>query len=193
MCRKTTGEIIKELRAEKGLTQKQLADMIFVSDRTVSKWERDYGCPDMSLICDLAKVLDTSVDYLLSGEIARQSGSVSMKKAKLYRCNTCHNVFVASTSAEATCCGKKLTPLELKPCDSGHKIDITLFDGEYLLTTDHPMTKEHYIELVAVINDNSLLLCQQYPEWSMQARVPSSMHGLLVCYCSEHGAFWQKI
>ena len=39
------GKLILRLRSEKGLTQKQLADSICVSDKTISKWERGLGCP----------------------------------------------------------------------------------------------------------------------------------------------------
>ena len=45
-----TGALIRALRTEQGLTQKQLADRLHLSDRTVSKWERGAGCPDVSLL-----------------------------------------------------------------------------------------------------------------------------------------------
>ena len=48
------GALIRALRLELGLTQKQLAERIFVSDKAVSKWERGHGCPDASLISQLA-------------------------------------------------------------------------------------------------------------------------------------------
>ena len=44
------GKLILSLRKEKGLTQKELADAMNLSDRTVSKWERGLGCPDVSLV-----------------------------------------------------------------------------------------------------------------------------------------------
>jgi transcriptional regulator with XRE-family HTH domain len=48
------GELIYRLRKEKGLTQKQLADQMNISDRTISKWERGYGCPDVTLLPSLS-------------------------------------------------------------------------------------------------------------------------------------------
>ena len=48
-CEKT-GSLIRGLRYEKGMTQKQLADRMNISDRTVSKWERGQGCPDIELL-----------------------------------------------------------------------------------------------------------------------------------------------
>ena len=51
------GTLISSLRKEKGYTQKQLAEMIQVSDKAVSKWERGMGCPDVSLLGELSAAL----------------------------------------------------------------------------------------------------------------------------------------
>lgn len=63
-----TGSLIKELRKEKGLTQKQLADLLHITDRAVSKWERGLCAPDISLLEPLAKILDVSLLELIEGE-----------------------------------------------------------------------------------------------------------------------------
>ena len=52
-----TGALIAQLRKEQGLTQKQLAEQLHISDRTISKWERGAGFPDVSLLEPLADVL----------------------------------------------------------------------------------------------------------------------------------------
>ena len=65
---KKTGMFISEMRKEKGLTQKQLASEIGVSDKAVSKWENGRGMPDTSLIPDLCRVLGINLNELLSGE-----------------------------------------------------------------------------------------------------------------------------
>ncbi len=64
-----TGKIINYLRSKKGLTQKELATQINVSDKTVSKWERGDGCPDIGTLPALAEALGTDVDSLLKGEL----------------------------------------------------------------------------------------------------------------------------
>ncbi|MBR6824674.1 MAG: helix-turn-helix transcriptional regulator [Firmicutes bacterium] len=61
------GQFIKELRAERGLTQKQLAERLFVSDKAVSKWERGISMPEISLLLPLAQILGVSTTELLSG------------------------------------------------------------------------------------------------------------------------------
>lgn len=62
-----SGQIIAKLRKEAGLTQKQLADALHVTDKAVSKWERGICMPDSSLFTKLSILLDADVEYLLSG------------------------------------------------------------------------------------------------------------------------------
>ena len=62
------GKFIHDLRKEKELTQKQLADLVGVSDKTISKWETGRGIPDTAIMNELCMVLGISVNELLSGE-----------------------------------------------------------------------------------------------------------------------------
>lgn len=64
----TLGAFIAQLRKEKGLTQKQLSEMLSVSDKTVSHWEREESSPDISLLPVIAEIFDITVDELLKGE-----------------------------------------------------------------------------------------------------------------------------
>ena len=64
----TTGRFIAERRKARGLTQRELADILNISDKTVSKWERGGGLPEVSLMLPLCKELDISVNELLSGK-----------------------------------------------------------------------------------------------------------------------------
>lgn len=66
-----TGKTIKELREKKKMTQKELADKINVSDKTISKWETRKGLPDIGIIEELAKALSVSVAELLTGDFKR--------------------------------------------------------------------------------------------------------------------------
>jgi len=65
-----TGNIIAQLRKEKGLTQKELAVVLFVTDKAVSKWERGINFPELSLLEKLAQALDTTPSHLLGIEEA---------------------------------------------------------------------------------------------------------------------------
>ena len=68
MERKTIGSFIAVLRKAQGMTQRQLAEKLNVSDKTVSRWERDEGSPDLALIPILAEIFSVSCDELLRGE-----------------------------------------------------------------------------------------------------------------------------
>lgn len=62
------GNFIADMRRKQGLTQKQLADQINVTDKTVSKWETGYRMPDASILLELSSVLKIDVNELLAGE-----------------------------------------------------------------------------------------------------------------------------
>ena len=62
---KKTGTIIYEARKNMNMTQKELADKLYVSDKAVSKWERGVSYPDITLISDICKVLDISEKELI--------------------------------------------------------------------------------------------------------------------------------
>ena len=68
MKNKTIGEIISELRKEKGMTQNDLAEKMNVTDKAVSKWERNLSCPDVNSIPKLAEILEISVEELLNAQ-----------------------------------------------------------------------------------------------------------------------------
>lgn len=63
-----TGNLIKELRKAKGMTQKDLADKLYITDRSVSKWERGLCAPDISLLEPLSEILEVKVTDIISGE-----------------------------------------------------------------------------------------------------------------------------
>lgn len=74
------GRFISEERKKKNYTQRQLADLLGISDKTVSKWERGNGFPEVSLLLPLCKELGITVNELLSGE--RLSEADYKKKAE---------------------------------------------------------------------------------------------------------------
>ena len=59
---KSIGETIASFRKQKGMTQNELAEKMNVTDKAVSKWERDLSCPDINTISKLADILDVSVE-----------------------------------------------------------------------------------------------------------------------------------
>ena len=65
---KSIGETIASLRKEKGMTQNELAEKMNVTDKAVSKWERDLSCPDINTISKLSDVLNVSIEELLKAK-----------------------------------------------------------------------------------------------------------------------------
>lgn len=70
MKEQTLGSTIAALRKEKGMTQQMLAEKMGVTDKAVSKWERDLSCPDVSSLPKLAEELGVSVDALMNSKPA---------------------------------------------------------------------------------------------------------------------------
>lgn len=62
------GKIIKELRKEKGLTQSDLAKLLYTSQDTISLWELNKSLPDVKSLIELTKIFNVSADYILGIE-----------------------------------------------------------------------------------------------------------------------------
>lgn len=89
MDSKKIGKVIAKRRKEKGMTQGELAERLSVSNKTISKWETGVGLPDISILVDLASVLDISVDDLLKGKENKVQNALCEKnfliKKKYYK------------------------------------------------------------------------------------------------------------
>lgn len=68
MDKEKIGIFVHELRKEKQMTQKEMADKLGITDKAVSKWERGLSYPDISMLEPIAKLLDVSVMELLQGQ-----------------------------------------------------------------------------------------------------------------------------
>ena len=79
MTKQTFGAAISALRKEKGMTQLDLARQMGVTDKAVSKWERNLSFPDVASLPKLAEVLGTSVDELLEVKTAAQEEPAGRK------------------------------------------------------------------------------------------------------------------
>lgn len=188
------GKLIRRLREEKAMTQRELAEALGVSDRAVSKWERGAGCPDVSLLPDLSAALSVGVEALLSGEVMDQEDcGKSMKQMRYYVCPRCGNLLLATGEAAVTCCGRRLEPLEPAKAPEEERLQVELVEDERFLTTSHPMTKDHHIAFVAFATGDRIVLQKLYPEWDLQVRLPGRGRGTLLWYCTRHGLFYQYL
>lgn len=188
------GQLIRRLRQEQNLTQLQLAEHMNISDKTVSKWERGLGCPDLCLLPALSTLLGVTAEDLLSGELnANDSVGGNMKKLKFYVCPHCGNILTSTSDADISCCGKKLPALLPQKAADFEKLSVETIENEYFVTANHESTKEHYLTFAALLTGDTLLLRKLYPEWDVQLRLPRLAHGVLVWHCSQHGLFYQTI
>ncbi len=83
MDQQKIGLFLKELRKEKNLTQEKLADKLFVSRRTVSRWETGSNMPDMEMLIELADLYDVELREILSGERKTQMVSQEIRETAI--------------------------------------------------------------------------------------------------------------
>ena len=186
------GELIRENRIKRGLTQRQLADQLLLSDKTVSKWERGMGCPDVEFLLRLSEIFGVDLKALMEGQLtSNEPTGGNMKKLKFYICPQCGNLLTSTVEAGVSCCGKTLVPLTARKADEAHALKVDVIENEFFVTSDHEMTKEHYISFLALLTGDALVLKKQYPEWGLDTRLPMLRYGVLYWYCTKHGLFYQ--
>lgn len=188
-----TGDVIRRLREDRHMTQEQLAEMLYVSGKAVSRWETGRGYPDISLLEPLAKALGISVIELLSGNTVRNGNRAAhMARGRWYVCPVCGNVIWATGEAVVSCCGIALPPLEPEAGDADHEIRAEVVEDEYYVALRHPMTREHHIFFLAAVSDMAVQLVKLYPEGEAGARFKINRVGSLYAYCNRHGLFRLK-
>lgn len=189
-----TGAAIKRLREKKGLTQAQLAELLGVSSKAVSKWETAKGFPDITLIEPLAKALSVSVMELISGDmVTNRNISANILRSKFYVCPVCGNVIHTVGNALISCCGITLPLLEAEDPDEDHAITVQRVEDEDFVTVDHPMTKGHFISFMAYITSDRVQFVKLYPEGNAETRLQLRGRGYLYIYCNKHGLMKKKV
>lgn len=171
----TTSKIIKEKRKKKGLTQLQLANLLNVSDRTISKWERGVGLPDISILNELSKILQISIETLLEGsKDENKIKSINSLKSKLYYCNKCNNIIHSYIDIDVFCCGTKITSLILNKNNYKYPVNIGIIDNQVNINIKHPMKKDNYISFIFSTRFDKILITKLYPEQNLQINLPQS-------------------
>ena len=185
-----TGAVIKELREKNKMTQLQLAEILGVSDKTVSKWETDKGYPDITLLEPIAEAFRVSLTELISGnQVFNANVSANMMRSKFYICPVCGNVIHTMGEAVIHCHGVQLTPAVAEPTDEEHMIFIEKVEDEYYVRIDHEMTKTHYISFVATTSSDRCEMVKLYPEGNAQARFKIGNVRKIFFYCNRDGLF----
>ena len=189
-----TGQTIKKLREEKNMTQGELAEIIGVSAKAVSKWETSKGLPDITLIESLSQALGVSVMELMSGDtVINKNLSSNILFSKFYVCPVCGNVIHTTGATVISCCGITLPSLEAEETDDGHEISIENVEDEKFITVSHDMTKSHYISFIAYVTCDKVHFVKLYPEGNAETRMQFRGRGYLYIYCNRHGLMRKKV
>ena len=185
-----TGAMIKALREKKHLTQVELAELLNISDKTVSKWENGKGYPDITLLEPIAAAFHISIVELLDGNAVMNTNvSANMLRSKFYVCPVCGNAMHSMGETFISCHGIVLPPLEAEPVDEVHDISIDIVEDEYFVTVDHEMTKNHYISFIAAVSSDRLQVVKLYPEGNGQARFKRNSVKTIFFYCNQDGLY----
>ena len=185
-----TGTVIRKLREKSKMTQQQLADLLGVSDKTVSKWETGKGYPDITLLEPIADAFRISVTELISGNpIHNENVSANMLRSKFYVCPVCGNVIHSMGEAVIQCHGVTLLPAEAEAADENHVIMIERIEDEYFVRVDHEMTKEHYISFIAAVSADGIQMIKLYPEGNAEARFKIRGVRKIFVFCNRDGLF----
>ena len=187
-------ETIRALRERKALTQKQLAEKLCISDKTISKWETGKGLPDISLLEDLARALGVSLTELMTGDLqTNENRSANLRRMGFYVCPVCGNVITAVGKGSFSCCGIPLPVQEAQPEDNAHTITVEPVEDEICVTIAHPMTKSHYISFIAWVSNDRAELVKLYPEQDITVRFKKRGHGTVYAYCNRDGLLSRRL
>lgn len=195
MEEKDLGALVRQLRRERSMTQRQLAKMLHVSAQAVSKWETGAGVPDVGLLAQLASLFGVSVERLLRGDLEpNESDGGNMKRLQFYVCPDCGNILTATGGGELHCCGRRLEPLRAQAMDQDHTAHVQEMEEDWYITFDHPMEKDHFIRFAAYVATERVLLVRLYPEQGAEVRIPQLRGGgKLYLFCSRDGLYEMKL
>ena len=188
-----SGKLLSDLRKAKKMTQKQVAQILGVLPKTVSKWETKKGFPDVSLISALADIYGVSERLLLSGTKPQNpTDTGNLKRTKFYVCPECQSITEGVGKCQTFCCGNLLEPLKSSIPDTDHSVKLSEIENDIYIEFDHEMTKDHFISFAAYVGFDRVLLIRLYPEQDSSVRFPKMRGGKLYFYCTKHGLFEYK-
>lgn len=188
------GNMLRELRVKNNMTQKELADRLCLSDKAISKWERGLACPDIFLLSDLCDILNIDINLLLNGNESQEKiKGGNMKNTKYYICPDCGSLTFSTGDTQVYCCNHKLDYTEAKKAEESQKLKAEAVENEWYITSEHPMTKDDYIEFVAFVSSEAMEIVKLYPEWNVSLRLQRMGHGKLLFFSKKEGLLYQLI
>ena len=181
-------EIIYRFRKAKGLTQRELAEKLHTTAKTISNWERNKNSVPTEMFSAIEKALDIDKEFLFTNYI---NPALEEKAINFFYCYDCKNILWSDSKASHTCCNKKLMPLTASPQDASHFICIESNPqtGFITFTTDHPQNTDHRIEFVAYVSEVDVHIYTCAENKPVRISFPHAPGGKLYIFCSKHGLF----
>lgn len=194
MAHYVTGPAIKALRERKGLTQKQLAEQILVSDKAVSKWETGKGLGRTSLCwspwprpwgsrwrnCCPGSTGPTPIGPAICCAVS----GMSVLSAAMWSMPWDKGVFTAV--------GVALPPAEAEEAEGEHAITVEQVEDDYYVTLDHPMSKGHFLSFVAYLTTDRGAAPEDLSGAGGGGSLPPSGTGTNPGVLQRHGCFGRK-
>ncbi len=180
------GALIRRLRIERKMTQKQIATILNITEQAVSKWERGLGLPDISSLPKLSNSLGVNLNELLLGELVENDeGGGKLKNIHFFVCPVCENLIFSAAGASISCCGRTLSQIIPVQAEDSEMMTVQEIDNEWYITSDHSMTKTDYISFSAYVTNGKVEIFSHYPEWNYELRIPRSSKGKLLWYSNK--------
>ncbi len=191
---KNIGNLIKDLRTQNNMTQLELANFLNVTDKAVSKWERNICLPDILVLNKICKHFKLDISSVLSiSEETKFSTGENMKSTKYFICKKCSSITMTTGNTKISCCDNVLDETVAIKTTDENRLIITEIDGQRHITSDHPMTKENYIWFIAFVKGGEMSFFKQYPQWEINLYLPKFGHGRLLWYAPDIGLNYMDI
>ncbi len=175
------GLILKQLRKKLGITQRELAEKINVSNRTVSAWENNTRQMKLDKMLKILESCDMSLYELFTDR------DFPMNNFRLYICKMCGNIIIAHREADVSCCGMLLKPESMEHFGKFPEYDVQRRDGYIKFTIYHDSHIRHYIKFISYITGKG----SSYTTLSYSSPpvlyAPDYGEGELLVYCTRHG------
>ncbi|MGN1275369.1 MAG: helix-turn-helix domain-containing protein [Floccifex sp.] len=186
--------LIRSNREKRKMTQMELAQQLYVSDKTISKWETCKSCPDLEMMEAISRVFQMSIYEFLSNQFIETSNKQgNCLKVHFYVCPICGNVLWSLSESVMHCHGISLSSLQVQETNEDHPVSIQKIENEYYVSISHEMTKQHYISFVAAFSGNRIQFVKLYPEQNAEAYFKMDGVKLIYFYCNQEGLFKKRI
>ena len=176
-----SGLTLRLLRESLGLTQKQLADKIHVSNRTVSAWENGTRKIRHSVMIKILKEYDASIYDLLD------NCDDFSDRFRFYICKACGNTIIAHKDTSVTCCSMKLIPESMTEFGEFPEYEAECFGDLIKFTVKHEMSLCHYIKFIAYVSRGGCAYSVLNHKSTPTLCAVNYGEGELFVYCTRRG------